>query len=66
MAWEKWSKERKRLVEVVYEMSPEYHYIAKEKFVELYIQWFDKWRPMELKHYIRLREECIVEKKFDF
>lgn len=56
-----WSKERKRLVEVVYEMSPEYHHIDKNKFVELYMQWYDKWRKMELKEYIRLWEVYMEE-----
>lgn len=61
MATTTWSKERKRLVELVYEMSPEYHHIDKNKFVELYMQWYDKWRKMELKEYIRLWEVYMEE-----
>lgn len=61
MATTTWSEERKRLVELVYEMSPEYHHIDKNKFVELYMQWYDKWRKMELKEYIRLWEVYMEE-----
>lgn len=62
----KWWEWRRKMIEVVYEMSPEYHHIDKNKFIELYMQWWDKWRKMELREYIRLWEVYMEEYNSQF